>query len=84
MAMDLLQYPGVALGLVGATLVSQRASRARRWGFLLWIGSNALLISWAVGAEAWGLLSMYRIGGGPGNRAKESPLKSLRHRTLDF
>jgi len=23
-------------------------------------------------------------GGGPGNRAKESPLKSLRHRTLDF
>ena len=61
MFMDLLQYPGVALGLVGAVLVSQRASRARRCGFLLWIGSNVLLISWAVSAAAWGLLAMYAV-----------------------
>lgn len=61
MSLDLLQYPGVALGLIGAILVSQRSSRARRWGFGLWIGSNALLISWAVGATAWGLLAMYAV-----------------------
>ncbi len=61
MTMDLLQYPGVALGLIGAILVSQRASRARRWGFLFWICSNVLLISWAVGAAAWGLLAMYVV-----------------------
>lgn len=61
MIMDLFQYVGVALGLTGAVLVSQRSSRARRWGFLLWICSNALLISWAIGAAAWGLLAMYAV-----------------------
>jgi hypothetical protein len=59
--MDALQYGGVALGLTGAVLVSQRSQRARRNGFLLWIGSNVLLISWAVGAAAWGLLAMYAV-----------------------
>ena len=59
--LDLLQYPGVALGLAGALLVSQRSVRARRWGFLLWIGSNTLLILWAVGAAAWALLAMYAV-----------------------
>ena len=61
MQMDLLQYPGVALGLIGAVLVSQSSPRARRSGFLLWIGSNVLLISWAIGAAAWGLLAMYAV-----------------------
>lgn len=61
MTMDVLQYGGVALGLTGAVLVSQRSQRARRNGFLLWIGSNVLLISWAVGAAAWGLLAMYAV-----------------------
>jgi hypothetical protein len=61
MNMDMLQYGGVALGLTGAVLVSQRSTRARRSGFLLWIGSNVLLISWAVGAAAWGLLAMYAV-----------------------
>lgn len=61
MAMDVLQYGGVALGLTGAVLVSQRSQRARRNGFLLWIGSNVLLINWAVGAAAWGLLAMYAV-----------------------
>jgi hypothetical protein len=61
MTMDVLQYGGVALGLTGAVLVSQRSQRARQNGFLLWIGSNVLLISWAVGAAAWGLLAMYAV-----------------------
>jgi hypothetical protein len=61
MSLDVLQYGGVALGLTGAVLVSQRSMRARRSGFLLWIGSNVLLISWAVGAAAWGLLTMYAV-----------------------
>jgi hypothetical protein len=61
MTLDLLQYLGVTLGLAGAVLVSQRSPRSRRWGFLLWIASNILLISWAVGAAAWGLLAMYAV-----------------------
>ncbi|MCK6490621.1 MAG: hypothetical protein L6R48_20400 [Planctomycetes bacterium] len=61
MNLDLLQYPGVALGLIGAVLVSQRTPRLRRMGFLLWIASNVLLISWAISAAAWGLLAMYAV-----------------------
>jgi hypothetical protein len=58
---DLLQYPGVALGLIGAVLVSQGTTSRRRRGFQLWIGSNVLLIAWAVQAAAWGLLAMYAV-----------------------
>lgn len=61
MIMELLQYPGVLLGLTGAFLVSQRSRQLRRSGFLFWIGSNVLLISWAIGAAAWGLLAMYAV-----------------------
>lgn len=56
---DVLEYGGVALGLAGAVLVSQKGRQPRASGFLLWIGSNALLIAWAIGAAAWGLLAMY-------------------------
>lgn len=61
MPLDVFQYSGVALGLIGAILVSQRSAQHRRWGFLLWIGSNVLLISWTIGAAAWGLLAMYAV-----------------------
>lgn len=61
MIQDLLQYVGVVFGLAGAVLVSQRSQRARRRGFMLWIGSNILLISWAINAAAWGLLAMYAV-----------------------
>lgn len=58
---DLLQYPGVVLGLIGAVLVSGSSARSRRWGFGLWIGSNACLITWSVADGAWGLLAMYAV-----------------------
>ncbi len=49
-AWDATQYVGVALGLTGAVLVSGATARSRRWGFGLWIASNACLISWTVNA----------------------------------
>ena len=55
------QYVGVALGLTGAVLVAGATARSRRWGFGLWIVSNACLISWTVNAGAWGLLAMYTV-----------------------
>ena len=60
-AWDGTQYIGVALGLTGAVLVAGATTRSRRWGFGLWITSNACLISWTVNAGAWGLLAMYAV-----------------------
>lgn len=61
MDLDLLQYPGAALGLVGAVLVAGKTDRWRRLGFGLWLGSNAALIGWAIWAGAWGLFGMYVV-----------------------
>ena len=61
MSMTILQYLGVALGLLGAVLVSSALARHRRRGFGLWIASNACLIAWAVSSGAWGLLAMYAV-----------------------
>lgn len=61
MTLDLLQWPGAALGLIGAVLVSGKTARGRRWGFGLWLGSNSLLITWCIWAQAWGLLAMYVV-----------------------
>lgn len=58
---EAMQYLGVALGLGGAVLVAGATPRARRWGFGLWIASNAALIGWALHAAAWGLLAMYAV-----------------------
>lgn len=58
---DASQYVGVALGLTGAVLVAGATARNRRWGFGLWIVSNACLITWTVNAAAWGLLGMYAV-----------------------
>jgi len=60
-AWDGIQYTGVALGLTGAVLVAGATPRARRWGFGLWIMSNACLIAWSVQTAAWGLLAMYAV-----------------------
>ena len=59
--LDCLQWPGAALGLAGAVLVSGRTARSRRWGFGLWLASNALLITWCTWSQAWGLLAMYAV-----------------------
>lgn len=58
MSLDLLQWPGMALGLAGAVLVARRTNRARRWGFGLWIVSNVCWIAFSAGAQTWGLLIM--------------------------
>ena len=59
MTWDLLQWPGAALGLIGALLVAGTSSDARRLGFALWLGSNAFLIGWTLWSNAWGLFGMY-------------------------
>ena len=59
MNLDLLQWPGATLGLIGALLVAMASPRNRRLGFILWLGSNACLITWACWSGAWPLAGMY-------------------------
>ncbi len=61
--MDLLQWPGAVLGLIGALLVAQASVNQRRAGFIIWIISNTLLIGWAIYAQAWALVGMYVLYG---------------------
>lgn len=59
--LDLLQWPGMAFGLLGAPLVSGRSDRARRWGFVSWIVSNVCWIAWGVHTGGWGLVAMQAV-----------------------
>lgn len=55
---DLLQWPGMVLGLLGAPLVASRQARIRRYGFAVWLVSNGCWIAWGLHAGAWGLVGM--------------------------
>lgn len=59
MTIEMLQWPGALLGLIGAVLVAQKSMASRRWGFVLWILSNACLVVFAVAVGAWALVGMY-------------------------
>lgn len=58
-----LEYPGAALGLFGAYLVSQRQARLRRYGFGVWIISNICMIVFAISRPVplWGLFTMFLV-----------------------
>lgn len=58
-----LEYPGAALGLIGAWLVSQRQGRFRRYGFGVWIISNICMILFAISRPTplWGLFAMFLV-----------------------
>lgn len=56
--LDACQWPGMALGLVGAVLVAGRSVRSRRWGFALWVASNLFWIANATHTGTWGLVIM--------------------------
>lgn len=58
-----LQWPGMALGLAGAPLVSSAQARWRQLGFALWTLSNVCWIAWSFNAETWGLLAMQAVFG---------------------
>ncbi len=58
---SLLQWPGMALGLAGAPLVSSSRAHVRRWGFAVWCVSNVCWIAWSIHTQAWGLLGMQSV-----------------------
>jgi hypothetical protein len=56
--LDALQWPGMALGLLGAWWVASPHRHVRARGFLVWIASNACWIAWSIASGGWGLLIM--------------------------
>ncbi len=59
MPLFVIEIAGVATGMAGSVLVAGITARRRLIGFILWICSNALLITWASQHQAWALGSMY-------------------------
>jgi hypothetical protein len=57
-AIDLLQWPAMAVTLCAAFLVGARHARRRIVGFWLFILSNVLWITWGVHDEAWALIAL--------------------------
>ncbi len=56
--LDFLQWPGFLTGLLGAWLVCSHKPRVRRNGFVLFLVSNILWITWAGYAQAFALILM--------------------------
>lgn len=54
--MTTLEWLAAALSLLGAPLVASALARRRAWGFLSWLCSNALWITWAILGAHWAFL----------------------------
>jgi hypothetical protein len=55
--LDLLEYSGVFLALLGAVLVSRHDGYSK-WGFVVFLASCLLLTVWSFMMQKWGLLLM--------------------------
>jgi len=53
-----LQWPAMAISLLGTWWVGDAERRHRHLGFAVLMGSNALWFAWAVTDHAWALLVM--------------------------
>jgi hypothetical protein len=56
MSLDALQWPAMMLTLLAAWFVASRSERRRRWGFWIYLASNAAWVAWGVPAGAWGVV----------------------------
>lgn len=56
-ALNLVEWGGAALGMLGSAVLAAHAPWSRM-GWLIWIASNLLLIAYTVAIGSWGLLSM--------------------------
>jgi hypothetical protein len=58
MTLSDLQWPAMALSLLGAVLVASSLRQRRRAGFGVWVGSNLLWVVWGLNSAAWGFVVM--------------------------
>jgi len=55
--LELLEYSGSFLALLGATMVA-RNDKHSKWGFVAFVISNFLLSTWSIMMGAYGLLTL--------------------------
>ena len=53
-----LQWPAMAVSLLGAWWIGDSGRQQRHLGFAVLLVSNALWIAWAIPDHAWALLTM--------------------------
>lgn len=57
-AIELVQWPAMAVTVVAAWMVASERKFKRNWGFWLFLVSNVLWILWAVGDRAYALICL--------------------------
>ena len=57
-AIELLQWPAMAVTVVAAWMVASERKFKRNWGFWLFLLSNVLWILWAFGDRAYALICL--------------------------
>ncbi|KAF1049865.1 hypothetical protein [Xylophilus sp.] len=55
-ALDLLQWPAMAVTIAAAWLVAGNSDKGRRTGFWLYLLSNVLWIAWGVHSQSYALV----------------------------
>ena len=59
----MFEYLGVALGLLGAALVSSNNNKLRLTGYWVWICSNVFLVGSSINAEQYATAFMFTLYG---------------------
>jgi hypothetical protein len=58
MTIDLVQWPAMVATVLAAWLVASRDERRRKFGFWIFLVSNALWVAWGWHARAWALVGL--------------------------
>ena len=56
--LDLLQWPAMAVTMVGAWYVASKRKHRRNWGYWLFLASNVLWIAWGLHVRAYALMAL--------------------------
>ncbi len=82
MILDILQTFGAILGILGAFQVASSSRKWRLVGFIVWLVSNAVLMTWSISISAWavsGMQCFFFISNiiGIWNNLKDEPAKVI-------
>jgi hypothetical protein len=55
-ALDLLQWPAMVVTVLAAYFTGSEQEHRRKWGFWLFLVSNAMWVVWGVHDAAWALV----------------------------
>ena len=60
-ALDLLQWPAMAVTMVAAWYVASKKKHRRNWGYWLFLSSNVLWIAWGLHVRAYALVTLQLV-----------------------